>query len=150
MCLDYERGDLSRPSVDSPGGGQSLHCTACEAALQSPGRDTVSFLLLDRLTIPLVGCAEHLEAFRSLCSLATDGSAELLEYRPAGGVRCPGCRHAPREPEQAIVPVGSGGLAILACESHQSDILDRFRTGLEVRRHLTSSLDESLTRSAIK
>ncbi|QAU11485.1 hypothetical protein EKH57_01065 [Halorubrum sp. BOL3-1] len=126
---------------NSPGRSQFIRCTACESALRSPGRESVSFLLLDQLTIPLVGCDNHLEEFCSLCGLATEGRAELLNHRPAGGINCPSCRHAPHKPQQPVIPVGNGGLAVLACATHQSDILSRFRTGLQVRQHLTSSVD---------
>ncbi len=136
-----DRGNTLQSPADSPNGDQSLQCTACESALESPGRDSISFLLLDRFTIPLVGCDDHLEEFCSLCGLATDGRAELLGHRPAGGVHCPGCRHATHKPQQPIIPVGGGGLAMLACSSHQSDVLARFHTGLEVRHHLDSSID---------
>ena len=138
-------GDPLQSVPDSPDGSQFIQCTACESALQSPGRKSVSFLLLDQLTIPLVGCDNHLEEFCSLCGLATEGRAELLNHRPAGGVNCPSCRHAPHKPQQPVIPVGNGGLAVLACSTHQSDILSRFSTGLQVREHLTSSLDGAST-----
>jgi len=138
-------GDPLQSVPDSPDGSQFIQCTACESALQSPGRESVSFLLLDQLTIPLVGCDNHLEEFCSLCGLATEGRAELLNHRPAGGVNCPSCRHAPHKPQQPVIPVGNGGLAVLACSTHQSDILSRFSTGLQVREHLTSSLDGAST-----
>jgi len=135
-----KRNTLQSPA-DSPNRDQSIQCTACESALQSPGRESISFLLLDQFTIPLVGCDNHLEEFCSLCGLATEDRAELLNHRPAGGVHCPSCRHAPHKPQQPIIPVGRGGLAILACSTHQSDVLARFRTGLQVRHHLNSTLD---------
>lgn len=136
-----DEDDSHQSTVDPSPGPQSIQCAACESALQSPGRKTVSFLLLDQLRIPLVGCDNHLEEFCSLCGLATEGRAEIINHRPAGGVHCPSCRHAPQKPQQPVIPVGNGGLAILACSTHQSDILARFRTGLEVRYHLNSSLD---------
>ncbi len=120
---------------------ESIRCTACESALDSPGRNTVSFLLLDQLTIPLVGCDAHLEQFSSLCGLATDQSATLLSHRPAGGLPCPGCRNAPYSPQHPVVPVGDGGLVLLACPTHQSEILTRFRTGRRVHHRLDSSLE---------
>lgn len=133
--------DTLQSPADSPNRQQSIRCTACESALQSPGRENVSFLLLDQFTIPLLGCDDHLEKFSSLCGLATDNSAELLNHRPAGGLHCPGCRHAPYNSQQPIIPVEDGGLAILACKTHQSDIIIRFRTGLRIRHRLNSSLD---------
>ena len=143
--LSMDDGDPLKSVPDSPHGNQFIQCAACESALQSPGRESVSFLLLDQLTIPLVGCESHLEEFCSLCGLATEGRAELLNHRPAGGVNCPSCRHAPHKPQQPVIPVGNGGLAVLACSTHQSDILSRFSTGLQVREHLTSSLDGAST-----
>lgn len=134
-----DKDDPHQSTADS--GPQSIQCAACESALQSPGRESVSFLLLDQLTIPLVGCDKHLEEFCSLCGLATEGRAEIINHRPAGGVHCPSCRHAPQKPQQPVIPVGNGGLAIFACSTHQSEILARFRTGLEARYHLNSSLD---------
>jgi len=140
-----DNGDSLQSLADLPHGNQLMHCTACESALQSPGRESVSFLLLDQLTIPLVGCDNHLEEFCSLCGLATEGRAELLNHRPAGGVNCPSCRHAPHKPHQPVIPVGNGGLGVLACPTHQSDIFSRFRTGLQVRQYLNSSLDAAST-----
>lgn len=133
--------DTLQSPANSPNRDQAVRCTACESALQSPGRDGTSFLLLDQFTVPLVGCDNHLEEFCALCSLAAEGRAELLNHRPAGGVHCPSCRHAPHNPRHPIIPVGGGGLAILTCSTHRSDILARFRTGLQVRHHLNSSLD---------
>jgi len=133
--------DTPQLPTDSPDGSRQIQCTACESALRSPGRETVSFLLLDRFTIPLVGCDDHLEQFGALCGLATEDSAELLDHRPAGGLPCPGCRHAPYKTEQPIVPIGGGGLALLACPTHQSDIIARFRAGQNIRNRLTSSID---------
>ncbi|PAU82916.1 hypothetical protein CK500_12360 [Halorubrum salipaludis] len=140
-----DNGAPLQPVPDSPHRNPFTQCAACESALQSPGRESVSFLLLDQFTIPLVGCDNHLEEFCSLCGLATEGRAELLDHRPAGGVNCPSCRHEPHKSHQRIVPVGNGGLAVLACATHQSDILSRFHTGLQVRQHLTSSLDGAPT-----
>jgi len=143
--LSMDNGDSLQSVPDSPHRNQFIQCAACESALQSPGRENVSFLLLDQLTIPLVGCDNHLEEFCSLCGLATEDRAELLNHRPAGGVNCPSCRRAPHKPHQPIIPVGNGGLAVLACATHQSDVFSRFRTGLQVRQHLTSSLDMAST-----
>jgi len=76
-------------------------CEDCAAALDSGGRQAVSFLLFDSLTVPLVGCEAHLELFRAICELTADSSAKLLSHvqpaascvraasvRPAGA----GCR----------------------------------------------------------
>lgn len=120
---------------------RSDHCEACHAALTSIGRDTVSFLLLDQFTVPLVGCDEHLEQFRSVCALTTENSVELLDHIPAGGVPCPGCRLARHNPQQAIVPVDDGFVPVLACPTHQADVAERYHAGLETRQQLTSSID---------
>ena len=133
--------DTLQSPAESPNGHQPIRCTACQSAIHSPGREGISFLLLDQFTIPLVGCDDHLEQFSSLCGLATENTPELLNYRPAGGVPCPSCRHAPHKAQQPIVPIGTGGLALLACATHNADIIDRFQTGLQVRHHLNSSVD---------
>lgn len=127
--------------ADAPDSSQAIQCAACVAALRSPGRENISFLLVDRLTVPLVGCEDHLEQFRSLCDLATEDSAALLAHRPAGGLPCPGCRHASYDMGHPIVPLGGGAVALLVCSTHQSEIVSRFRTGLEVQQQLDTSLD---------
>ena len=103
---------------------QSVRCSACDAALQSPGRDTISFLLFDQFTVPLVGCPDHLEEFSGVCGLTTEADATLLEHRPAGVVRCVGCQHAVHRTQYPVVPVGTGAVAVLACGTHQADIVD--------------------------
>lgn len=45
---------------------------------------------------------------------------------------CPGCRHTPYKTQQPVVPIGSGGLALLACPTHQSDIIARSRAGQNI------------------
>ena len=117
------------------------HCSACQSALHSPGRDAVSFLLIEQLTIPLVGCDEHLEQFRSVCAFTTADEPELLDHHPAGGIHCPGCRLAPQNPEQPVIPITDGAVAILACPQHQTDIITRFESGLQTQQQLTTSLD---------
>lgn len=134
-------GDTDQFLAGDLEGHQPDLCNACQAALQSVGRDTVSFLLLDQLTIPLVGCDEHLEQFRSVCELTTENTVELLDHVPAGGLPCPGCRLARHNPEQAIIPVDNGIVPVLACPTHQSDIAQRYWTGLETRQQLTSSIE---------
>jgi hypothetical protein len=123
--------------ADSP---QSIRCTACDAALRSPGRGTVSFLLVDQLTIPLVGCPEHRDQFSTVCGLTTEESATMLEHHPAGGIRCPGCRHASHQHQHPVLPVGTGAVGMLACPAHQDDIIGRYKAGLQTRHHLTASL----------
>jgi len=132
--------ELDHPPADPADSPSSIRCTACDAALRSPGRDTVSFLLIDQLTIPLVGCPEHRDQFSTVCGLTTEGSATVLEHRPAGGIQCPGCRHASYRHQHPVLPVGTGAVGILACPAHQDDIIGRYRTGLQTRHHLTESI----------
>jgi hypothetical protein len=40
-----------------------------------------------------------------------------------------------------MVPLEDGAVAVLACPTHQSEVIDRFHTGLRTRRQITSSLD---------
>lgn len=132
--------DFDEPPASPADNPQSIRCAACDAALQSPSRDTISFLLFDQFTIPLVGCPDHLDQFSTVCGLTTEDSATVLEHRPAGGLQCPGCRHAAHQPQHPVIPVGTGAVAVLACPMHQDDIIGRFRAGLQTQRHLTASL----------
>ncbi|WP_302080537.1 hypothetical protein [Salinibaculum rarum] len=133
--------ETQQQPADDSSGHPPVPCSACQSALRSPERDAVSFLLLDQFTIPLVGCEEHLEQFRSVCALTTEDEAELLDHHPAGGINCPGCRLAPHNPEQPVMPISDGAVAILACPQHQSDIITRFHSGLQTRQQLTKSLE---------
>lgn len=139
--LRMDTVDTSHSAAEPADSHQSIQCSACESALRSPGRESISFLLLDQLTIPLVGCDDHLDRFTALCDLTTDQSATLLDHRPAGGVPCPGCRNAPHKPQHPVIPVGDGGVAVLACPTHESAIIDRFRTAHRIRQDLDASLD---------
>jgi hypothetical protein len=123
-----------------PDSSQAIRCEACDAALHSPSRDTISFLLFDQFTVPLAGCPDHLDQFSAVCGLTTEDSATLLGHRPAGGIPCPGCRHASHQSQQPVLPVGDGAVAVLACPRHQDEIIGRFRAGLQTRHHLTSTL----------
>ncbi len=116
--------------------GPSLLCEDCEAALESGGRQAVSFLLLDTLTVPLVGCEAHLEQFRAICELTADGPAKLLSHVPAGGVQCPGCRNSNHTAGIPVVLIEAGAVGVLGCSTHAKEVLDRFQSGLEVRRQL--------------
>lgn len=118
-----------------------VRCEACRAALEAPGRDTISFLLVEGNTVPVVGCETHLERLRAACGFTTEGSVELLGHRPAGGVPCPGCRLAPHEPERMAFPVDDGLVAVVACPRHRTGLLERFRSGVRTRRQLAASLD---------
>jgi len=122
-----------------------VECVACRSAFEAVGRQTVSFLLLDQLTVPLVGCDDHLERFTTVCGFTTETDADLLAHPPAGGITCAGCRLAPYNPNKLVIPVETGAVGVLACPDHQSEIVDRFQTGHETRAQLTSSLDPSTT-----
>ncbi len=116
--------------------GRGPQCDDCEAALQSGGRQAVSFLLLDTLTVPLVGCDAHLEQFRAICELTAEQSAKLLAHVPAGGVQCPGCRRSHHSMGMPVVMIEAGAVGILGCSNHSKAVLDRFQSGLEARRQL--------------
>ncbi|WP_415382261.1 hypothetical protein [Halosimplex sp. TS25] len=128
------------PSQSDGGEEPPVRCEACRSALESESEQTVSFLLVDQLTIPVLSCDDHLREFTSVCGLTTEGSADLLDHRPAGGVRCPGCRNARYEPSHPIVPVREGGVVVTACPTHQSAIVERFRAGLRTHEQLTATL----------
>ena len=118
-----------------------IPCDACESALHSHGDHTISFLLLEQLTLPLIGCDNHLKQFTAICGLTTENTAELLHHRPAGGISCPSCHLAPYNSNQPLIPVQTGAVATLACPEHQGEIVDRFQTGLATQQKLTASLD---------
>jgi hypothetical protein len=118
-----------------------IPCEDCEAALHATGGQTPSFLLVDALTIPLLGCDDHIEKFTRVCNLSTDDTADLLHHRPAGGIRCPGCRLAPHNPHQPLIQIHDGAVTVIACPDHQTTILDRFQAGLQVEQQLTTSLN---------
>ena len=120
--------------------GPELQCDDCEKALESGGRQAVSFLLLDTLTMPLVGCEAHLEQFRAICELTTEESAELLSHVPAGGVQCPGCRHSNHSMGMPVVLIEAGAVGVLGCSTHAQEVLDRFESGLEIRRQLGADM----------
>lgn len=118
-----------------------IPCTACESAFDS--NSMPSFLLLDQLTVPLVGCEDHLSRFAEVCGYTTENTAEIIDHRPAGGVACPSCHLAPHSLQQPVIPVQDGAVAVLACPNHQSELIDRFRTGLDTQQQLTTSLHTS-------
>lgn len=135
------------PVDDSPersAPGQSKfgpQCEACRSALESADRASVSFLLVETLTVPLIGCEDHLEQFTEVCDLTSDGTAKLLTHRPAGGIRCPGCRLASHNMGLPVIPIGGGATGVLACADHCSEIADRFREGLQTYQRLHADLD---------
>ncbi|MFD1641488.1 hypothetical protein [Halohasta litorea] len=122
-------------------------CPDCQAALEATGRDAVSFLLVDSLTLPVVGCEVHLEQFRLVCGLTSENPARLLSHRPAGGIICPGCRRASRQPTHPIVRIGQGAVALIGCQSHEKDVIDRYRAGRETRGQL--NVDGPLSESPL-
>ncbi|WP_236035691.1 hypothetical protein [Haloarcula rubra] len=102
-----------------------------------------SFLLLDQLTIPLVGCDTHLTQFTDICEYTTENTADLLDHQPAGDLGCPSCHLSPYDPNYPMIPVQDGAVAVLACPDHQSEIVERFHTGLNTKQQLTTSLNMS-------
>lgn len=132
--------------MTSPDVQQSLSaigCDACQSAVQSGGQQEVSFLLLDQLTIPVLSCKVHLEQFSSVCGLTSDKTADLLHHRPAGGVSCPGCRLAPHNSPHPLIRVQDGAIIPMACPKHQSEIVQRFHTGIQTQHQMTTSLNNS-------
>jgi len=120
-------------------GGQlapNPQCEDCEAALESGGRQAVSFLLIETLTVPLVGCEAHLEQFRAICEFTSETPAKLLSHVPAGGIQCPGCRNAHHSQGMPVVMIEGGAVGIPACSTHAEETLDRFQSGLETRQQL--------------
>lgn len=120
--------------------GPGPACDDCEAALESGGRQAVSFLLVDTLTVPLVGCDAHLEQFRAICEFTSEEPAQLLSHLPAGGIQCPGCRHAHHSPGIPVVMIEGGAVGIPACSTHAEEALDRFQSGLQTRQQLGTDL----------
>ncbi|RQG93080.1 hypothetical protein EA462_02420 [Natrarchaeobius halalkaliphilus] len=132
--------DFRQSQSDIDSGHPAIHCNECQSALQSDSQQAVSFLLLDQLTIPIVSCDDHLERFASVCGLTTEDTATLLDHRPAGGICCPGCRLARYNAAQPMVPVEEGAIVAMACPTHQTEIVQRFHTGLETQHHLSSDV----------
>ena len=118
----------------------AIDCDACQSVLDPDGQQSVSFLLLDHLRIPLLSCDDHLEQFTSICELTSNDTATLLHHQPAGGISCPGCRFASYSMAQSLVPVQDGAIVPVACPEHQSKIIQRFQTGLQTHQQLTSGL----------
>ncbi|NUC72952.1 hypothetical protein HTZ84_11625 [Haloterrigena sp. SYSU A558-1] len=127
---------MSSPDVQQP--LSTIQCDVWRSAVRSGGQQTVSFLLLERLTIPLLGCDDHLEQFSSICELSTDDTAEIVHHRPAGGLSCPSCRLAPYNTSYPLIRVRDGAIVPIACPEHQSEIVQRFQTGLRTQQQLTS------------
>lgn len=137
--MDSAERAMAAPSERD--GEPPVPCNACRTALASPSRETVSFLLLDQFTVPVVGCADHLERFRAVCGLTTESSARLLSHVPAGGVPCPGCRLSAHGTPRSLIPVADGATVVLGCPEHQSAIAGRYQTGHRTRERLRDDLD---------
>jgi hypothetical protein len=133
--------DFDEGSPAPADGAGAIGCEACEAALRSPSRETISFLLLDQFTVPVVGCVDHLERFSAICGLTSEQRPRLLQHQPAGGITCPGCRRASQQPHHPVLPIGDGAVAVLACSTHRDGIIDRFRAGLQTQHQLTASVE---------
>lgn len=111
-------------------------CPDCREALESGGRQAISFLLVETLTVPVVGCDSHLEQFRAVCELTTEDTAELLDYLPAGGVQCPACRTHEQGGGMPLIFIEAGAVGILACERHATAVIERYQSGLQARQQL--------------
>ena len=116
--------------------GDRPHCSDCRAALESGGRQAISFLLVGTLTVPVVGCDAHLEEFRAICELTTEDSAELLGHLPAGGIQCPACRNHEHGGGTPLIFVEAGAVGVLACERHATAVIECYQSGLQTRQQL--------------
>lgn len=133
--------EYTMASLDVQQPASAIQCDECESAVQSGGQQALSFLLLDQLTIPVISCDDHLEQFSSVCELTSEDPANLLHHQPAGGLPCPSCRLAPYNAPHPMIQVQDGALVPMACPKHQSEIVQRFQTGLQTQQQLTSGLN---------
>jgi hypothetical protein len=76
----------------------------------------------------------------SICDLSSEDTADILHHQPAGGLSCPSCRLAPYNASNSLIRVQDGAVVPIACPEHQSEIVQRFQTGLRTRQRLTSDL----------
>jgi len=120
----------------APSLGDRPDCPDCRAALESGGRQAISFLLVETLTVPVVGCDAHLEEFRAICELTTEDSAELLGHLPAGGIQCPACRNHEQGGGMPLIFVEAGAVGVLACERHATAVIECYQSGLQARQQL--------------
>ena len=122
-------------NIEPPLGDQP-QCPDCREALESGGRQAISFLLVDTLTVPVVGCDGHLEQFRATCELTTEDTAELLGHLPAGGIQCPACRNHEQGGGMPLIFVEAGAVGVLACERHATAVIECYQSGLQARQQL--------------
>lgn len=139
--------DLDRSELDSFDGQSTISCEACQSVVHDGGNQAASFLLLDNLSVPLLSCDDHLEQFTSICGITSEETANLLNHRPAGGIRCPSCRLAPFTVAQPMLPIGDGVVGILACPEHGAEMVQRFQTGLHTEQQLTATLNTTSSSS---
>jgi len=92
---------MSPPPAGRPPDEIPVECADCRAALAAGGRGDTAFLLADHLTLPVVGCDRHREELRAVCALATAETTQLVEHRPAGGIRCPAVGSPGRAPSRS-------------------------------------------------
>lgn len=135
--------EVPTPTPDGSGDRPAVDCEACQSVIDDESDRTVSFLLLDHLTIPVRSCERHLDRFSTICGLTSEDVARVLDHYPAGGVACPACRNARYDASRPMVSVEDGMVVLTACPDHRTQILQRFDTGLETHQQLTASLDGS-------
>ncbi|ERH01330.1 MAG: hypothetical protein J07HN6_00881 [Halonotius sp. J07HN6] len=128
--------EFSERPTAADGLPETVSCSDCETAFESPGE--YSFLILNHLTAPVIGCDDHLSEFAAICGYTTVATASAVGYRPAGGIGCPSCRLSVHNPRQPVIPVKDGAVGIVACPEHQTKIIDRFQQGLETKHELTA------------
>lgn len=118
----------------------AIQCDECQSVIESENSRRMSFLILDQLTVPLLGCEDHLRQFTTICGYTSEQSADLLQHRPAGGIQCPSCRNGLQTAAQPLIPIQDGVVLPLACPEHQSKVMQRFFTGLQTQQQLTATL----------
>lgn len=140
-CTSMPPGEFSERPTAADSLPETVSCSDCRAAFESPGE--YSFLILNQLTAPVIGCDDHLSEFASICGYTTVATASTVGYRPAGGIGCPSCRLSVHNPRQPVIPVKDGAVGIVACPEHQTKIIDRFQQGLETKHELTAGIGMS-------
>jgi len=76
------------------------------------------------------------EEFRAICELTTEGSAELLDHLPAGGIQCPACRNHQQGGGMPLIFVEAGAVGVLACERHATAVIECYQSGRQTRQQL--------------